>query len=182
MENVENPTTEAKPTAASTPAEGGAEAASQPAESLTLAEINEITGKNYKSKDSALKSLRDMTKQAGKVADLEGKLERSAEESTTAQRLAELETDNFFARNPQHEANRELLEALAKANGVSVKEASELGTYKSTVERMQAAQPAQRTVMESSQRQNAGGEGSFDPKGKSADELAAHVTETYFKQ
>lgn len=187
--DTENPTNNAQPDAVSTQAAGGNEAAStqdtSEVASLSLKEINEITGKQYKSKESALKSIRDMSKQAGKVADLEGQLTatltKSEIEAQTSARIAELETDNFFARNPQHEANRDLLTELAKANGVSVKEAVELEVYQKILERMTPAGATQkRTVMDSSTRQAAPAGGAFDPKGKTPDELAKHVADAYF--
>ena len=117
-----------------TPAAG--DAAATNAATLTLDEINAITGKTYKDKETALKSLKDMSSMAGKAADQMG---RKPETVTDTERIKALELDNFYARNPEHEANRDILEALADKNGVSVKEAIELPAYKSMLEKTAAS-------------------------------------------
>lgn len=154
-------------------------------DSLTLAEINELTGMSYKDKDSALKSIKDMKSQAGKAADLEGKLKTAMEATGDGsnpevaelrEKLNQVELDNFYSKNP--DVNKALAETIAKANGISVQEAIATDLYTSTV-----AAPEKRTVATSNSRvANAGKEASFDPQGKSIDELAGFVTETYFKK
>jgi len=66
----------------------GDEAESVATDSLSFAEINELTGKDYKDKDSALKSIKDMSSMAGKAADLEGKLKKKEESLSPDEELS----------------------------------------------------------------------------------------------
>lgn len=108
----------------------GNEAVTQP-ESLTLTEINEITGMSYKTKEAALKSIKDMKSMAGKAADLSGKPDDIARLTAQVEELTERE---FLARNPQAETNLEVLKLIAKGAGVSLQQAAELPQFKSLVE------------------------------------------------
>lgn len=153
--NEEHPTTDIQPDAESTPAAGGSEAgsptvaSSEDGGSLTLAEINQLLGKQYKDKETALKSLKDMSSQAGKVSDLQG---RKEEADTLKERLEALELDNFFARNPEHESNREILEALALKYKTTVPKAVELDAYQEFAKRVEKKEK-RTTVMDSKNRQ-----------------------------
>lgn len=152
---------------------------SSSANSLSLAEINEITGMSYKDKDTALKSIRDLKSQAGKAADLEGKLKATSDTNGKTDdgaynelrdQLNRLETENFYTKNP--DVNRDLVETIAKANGVSREEAMNSELYKNTV-----AQPEKRTVASSNNRVAQPESQEFNPadhKGD-ADALAAYV-------
>lgn len=148
---TEHLTSETQPSAESTPAVGGDEAGSQAPSSteggdnLTLAELNELLGKQYKDKATALKSLKDMNSMAGRAADQSGK-----KDVELAKRLEALEIENFYARNPEHEANREILEAFAVQHNISVKEAAELDVYKKFAKKGTSDQ--KRTVMDSKPR------------------------------
>ena len=119
-------------------APSGEEAVSEPI-ALSLEEINEMTGKTYKDKDSALKSIKDMSSMAGRVADLQGKREEpkvaKTPEAADDSRFQALETELFLSRNPSHEANLEVLQALASSAGVSLKEATELPAYTALYEK-----------------------------------------------
>lgn len=130
----------------------GDEAVSTP-EVFTLEELNAITGKTYKSKDSAIKSIKDMNSMAGKAADIIGNDKKAGESKAQyEERIAALEQDNFLARNPQHEANLELLQTLAKGAGVSLKEAAELPAYLKVIESTQQATQSKRTIPSSNSR------------------------------
>lgn len=182
-EKTETPTEETQAEESQLNSAAGNEAESA-TDSLTLAEINEITGMSYKDKDSALKSIKDMKSQAGKAADLEGKVKQAqADPNTSNELLAQLQEelnqtklDVFYSKHP--DANKELIETIAKANGISPQEAMESDLYKSTV-----TAPSKRTVADSNNRVAAGGTSEeFDPNGKSADELAQFVTQTYINK
>lgn len=151
----EHLTNGAQPGDAGTSSSGGAQAGSEgsnPSEdgsSLTLTEINQLLGKQYKDKTSALKSLKDMSSMAGKAADLGGRKEEST--GALEERMKALELDAYFARNPDHEANREILEALALKNNTTIQKAADLEVYKELSKR--ASKPEKRTVVESKNRQ-----------------------------
>lgn len=162
MENEETLTDDTQVDASQLNAAAGDEAESL-ADNLTLAEINALTGKDYKDKGAALKSIVDMSKQAGKAADLEGKLkayeqaksetsddQTTDEVATLREEMAAMKTDQFFAQNPDHAENRDLLEALAFKNNVSLREAVELPAYKGVMDKIAA--PEKRTVAASNNR------------------------------
>lgn len=130
MEPEVNPTNETQVDDSQLKSATGDEAVTQP-ETLTLAEINEITGMSYKSKDAALKSIKDMKSMAGKAADLSGKTDDIASLKTEIENLKERE---FLARNPQVETNLEVLKLIAKGAGVSLQEAAELPQFKTLME------------------------------------------------
>lgn len=152
---VDTPTNDVQPGAENIPAAGGNEAGSQtPAstqdgQNLTLAEINELLGKQYPDKTTALKSLKDMSSFAGRAADQLGKQNDEAV-SKLQKEIDAMKLDTFYARNPEHEANREILEALALKNNVTVEEATELDAYK---EFAKGVKKEKRTVVESNTRQ-----------------------------
>jgi len=162
----------------------GNEAESVATDSLTLSEINDLTGKTYKDKESALKSIKDMSSQAGKAADLEGKLKKvetpNKQLTAVQEQLSQLQNDAFFKDNEDFNTNRELIEKIAKADGISNQEVVETELYKSVSGTV--ASQSTRTVASTNGRvaQSAASK-EFDPKGKSPDELAAFVTGTYFK-
>lgn len=148
-------------------------------DNLSLAEINEITGMSYKDKETALKSIKDMKSQAGKAADLEGKLKAASENGDDArynelqEQLNQTKLEVFYSQNP--DVNRELVETIAKANGITPQEAVNTDLYKNT-----ATAPKKRTVATSNNRQTQE-EKPFNPAEHSgdADALAKYVTDTF---
>jgi hypothetical protein len=150
MDSEENLTEETQVDESQLNSATGEEAVSTP-EAFTLEELNSITGKQFKSKESALKSIQDMSKMAGKAADLMGKT-KDAEDVRA--RLESAEQEVFLARNPQHEANLELLQTLAKASGVSLKEATQLPVYLNVLEKTKMAEESvsKRTIASSNNR------------------------------
>jgi len=146
----------AQPGDASTPSSGGTAAGSEGSDpsadglSLTLAEINGLLGKQYKDKTTALKSLKDMSSMAGKAADLSGRRDDQEVSSLKAE-IEAIKLESWFARNPEHESNRKILEALAKANSTSIEKAAELEEYQAITK--PSSKPEKRTVVESRNRQ-----------------------------
>lgn len=148
MEQEVNPTNETQVDDSQLKSATGDEAVTQP-EALTLAEINEITGMSYKSKEAALKSIKDMKSMAGKAADLSGKTVDIASLQTEIENLKERE---FLARNPQVETNLEVLKLIAKGAGVSLQEAAELPQFKSLTEAKAGETVTKRTIASSNNR------------------------------
>ena len=182
MENqTENQTEETQADSAHVTEPAGDEAESVATDSLTLAEINEITGMSYKDKETALKSIKDMKSQAGKAADLEGKLKQAASDGDDAkyrelqEQLNQTKLEVFYSQNP--DVNRELAETIAKANGIDVREAVNTDLYKNTVTK----EPEKRTVATSNNRVAQPAKDDFNPKDHAgdADALAKFVTEKY---
>ena len=91
--------------------------ASQTPETMSLAELNSLLGREFKSKDSALKSIQDTYKFATtRIADVE---KTFAEKSTQEyKKLAEgfeaQQREMFFLQNPQFAPHRKLIESLGK--------------------------------------------------------------------
>ena len=145
------------------------------ADSLSLAEINDITGMSYKDKETALKSIKDLKSQAGKAADLEGKLKNLPTDNNgktddsayneLKEQLNQLQNDNFYTKNP--DANRDLVETIAKANGMSREEAMQTELYKNTV-----AAPEKRTVASSNNRIAQPSSDDFNPADHAGDATA----------
>lgn len=148
MEQEVNPTNETQTDVSQLNTAVGDAAVTQP-ETLTLAEINEITGMSYKSKEAALKSIKDMKSMAGKAADLSGQVDNIA--SLQAQ-VEELKEREFVARNPQIEANLDTLKLIAKGAGVSLQEAAELPQAKALFELTGSTTQNKRTIASSNNR------------------------------
>jgi hypothetical protein len=152
----EHLTNGAQPGAETSPASGGTAAGSEGSNpsgdgsTLTLAEINDLLGKQYKDKATALKSLKDMSSMAGKAADLSGRKD-DQEISTLKAEMEAIRLDSWFTKNPEHEPNRKILAALAKANNTTIEKAVELEEYQEISKR--TSKPERRTVVDSKSRQ-----------------------------
>lgn len=160
----------------------GDEAVTTP-ESLTLTEINEITGMSYKTKEAALKSIKDMKSMAGKAADLSGKSDDIAILKAQVEDLTERE---FIARNPQVETNLEVLKLMAKGAGVTLQEAAELPQFKTLMESKTGIETVtKRTIAGSNNRvaQPAGTE-VFNPQEHAGDaaKMGEFVVNKFFKK
>lgn len=93
---------------------------------FTLDEINSFLGKNFQSKETALKALKDTQSYVGKKTD---DFEKELKERGYLSR-ADLENELFFRDNPAHANNKDLLEAIALKNGTSLKDAAGSESYK----------------------------------------------------
>lgn len=89
------------------------------ADSLSLAELNRLTGKQFPTKESALKSITDTFSYVGKKREdvaREVKAEMSASDVTEklARELEEMRRERFFDRNPKYAepSVRKLIERL----------------------------------------------------------------------
>jgi hypothetical protein len=92
---------------------------------MTLEELNQTLGKNFTDKATALKALKDTFSYVGKKAEPDDELLR-AKGFMTKQ---EFETELFLRDNPQHAANKKILESIAKADGISLAEAAKSPDY-----------------------------------------------------
>lgn len=181
MEQEVNPTEATQVDDSQLKSATGDEAVTQP-ETLTLAEINAITGMSYKSKEAALKSIKDMKSMAGKAADLAGKVDDIA---TLQARVEELTEREFVARNPQIEANLEVLKLMAKGAGVSLQEAAELPQFKSLLEVTGSATQNRRTIASSNNRvAQPASTDTFKPEEHAGDPLkmGEFVVNSFFKK
>lgn len=83
---------------------------------LSLEEINKITGRNYKDKDTALKALQNTYKMVGEAGQIKKENEtlKTAVEATAAntEQLKQIQTDLFYSNNPQYKPYRDTIEAM----------------------------------------------------------------------
>lgn len=137
MENYDNPTEESLPGADDVAAADDTSAVSEVAPAttdasadvaaMTLDELNAHLGKNFKDKDSALKSIKDTFRYVG--------AKKAAESQDIAAIQRKFSEDLFFVKHPELEPHRELAEALAVKHGVDVTKAVELEPFKVYVEK-----------------------------------------------
>jgi len=86
---------------------------------LSLDELNETLGKQFKDKDSAIKAIKDTFSYVGKkVDDVEAQLKSKGFISKK-----ELEEVLFFRDNPEYGAHKDIIDAYASKFGISAKEA-----------------------------------------------------------
>lgn len=131
------------------------QAQSSDVEALTLEEIKAALGKNFESKEKALKAIKDTFSYVGKKQeDATTAAERKLAESGNYVLRSEIETEFFYRDNKEASAHRTLVDAVAKANGISAREAAQLPDVKKVLESASAyeAQEAAKTVMSSSSR------------------------------
>lgn len=139
-------------------AAAGAAAVSEQAaspEAITLDEISAHLGKKFESKESALKAFKDTFSYVGKKQDdANREAERRLEGTGEYVRRSEIETEFFYRDNPEAAKHRFLVDNVAKANGITAREAAELPDVKKVIAAASAyeAQEAAKTVMQSSSR------------------------------
>lgn len=124
-------------------------------EAITLDEITAQLGKKFESKEAALKAFKDTFSYVGKKQDDAAReAERKLEGSGEYVRRSEIETEFFYRDNPEAAAHRTLVDAVAKANGISAREAATLPDVKKVISAASAyeAQEAAKTVMASTGR------------------------------
>lgn len=94
-------------------------------DNLNLSELNTLLGKDFQTKEAALKSIKDTFNYVGKKPkdvekDLKDKGYMTREEAENL----------FFLRDhPEHSNNKDILEALAIKNNVTISEAAKLPAY-----------------------------------------------------
>lgn len=125
----------------------------QVVDALSLAELNQLLGRQFKDRDAALKSIQDTYKFATtRVNDIAGKMDE-----TTKGELKRLndtvETQNremFYIQNPQYAPHRKLIDSLGKNPGEVVTS----DTFKETFVKLEehGKTVKLRTVLESNPR------------------------------
>lgn len=117
---------------------------------LDLNELNQLLGKNYPTKEAALKSIKDTFSHVGKKQEaVKGEMK---EKGFMTKEEAE---DLFFLRDhPEHSGNKDILEAIAKNNNITLEKAAQTESYKKLFEGSAKYEEYQsnQSVMESSPR------------------------------
>lgn len=148
MSTTENPTVSPELDGAHmTPA--GGEATVSDDSTLTLAELNQFLGKDFKDKGKALQSLKDTQSFVGKRReDIEAEVRASLQGATppstppsgadapaSKSEVQSLKNDLFYSEHPQYKEHRTLIEKLG-ANPAEVVESPE---FKAVFEKIQVA-------------------------------------------
>lgn len=122
------------------------------ADALSLNELNSYLGKNFKDKDTALKALKDTFSYVGrKVEDITPKIDPNQFISRE-----QYEQDMFYSRNAEYATPevREIIDAMAKAKGLSPKDVVSSDTFKAVFSKVKGYDESQglRSVLETNPR------------------------------
>jgi hypothetical protein len=118
------------------------------ADNLSLEELNSALGRSFKTKDGAIKAIKDTYSYVGKAK------EPPQATALANSEIQELRNELFFTQQPDYKDARPILEALAKANGQTIQEAAESQLFKDTFSKIKGFDESQskKTVMETSGR------------------------------
>lgn len=118
----------------------GEEAVSDVAQSISLKELKEILGKDFKDKASALKSVKDTYRFVGKKVEAP----KAIDESRFISR-EQYEQDMFYSKNPglDKPEMRTIIDSLAKAKGISNRDVVETPEFKSVYEKVKGYDESQ---------------------------------------
>lgn len=120
---------------------------------MSLQEINDYLGKNYPSKEAALKSIKDTFSYVGKKK--ESVVKEALDEDRFISR-EQYEKDMFFSKNPDYsnDSVKKVLESISKAEGISIVEASQTEAFKEVFGAVKGFSESQnlKTVLETNPR------------------------------
>ena len=131
---------------------------------LTLSELRSVLGKDFKDKETALKSLKDTQSYVGKVGQLEKELTTLRNQPASAANtqdvsevkaeIRKMKDELWFADNAAYKPHRTLVEKYAKAEGKTFSEIVESPEFKDVFSKIQGFEQSQkmRTVLESNPR------------------------------
>jgi hypothetical protein len=161
----------------------GGEGTVTPPVSLTLEELNSALGKKFDSKESAVKSIKDTFAYVGKKKeDVEKEVVKEVTNSVDSERIAQLETELFFQSNSELKDARPIIEALAKANGQTLKEAAESKVFQDTFAKLKGAEKP--TVMDAGRRfgDDSDARREFQEALGNKEKMAAYVLKNYINK
>lgn len=85
-------------------------------DALTLSELNTLLGKDYKDKETALKSLKETYNYVGKAGKLEKELKtmesKLQDDNATAIEIKAIKEELFYSKNPQYSQYRDTIKAM----------------------------------------------------------------------
>lgn len=144
-----------------TVSEGGAEL-------LDLSELNQLLGKNFPTKDAALKSIKDTFSYTGQVGQLRAEIDRLKQSGSSASQAPndgelmstvralkeQLEETTFFSERPELKEYQSTLRELRVSTGKSMSELANSDAIKPLFEKALAQDAAakKRSVLESNPR------------------------------
>ena len=111
-----------------------------------LAVINNATGKNYQTLEAAKEGIKETQAHVGRKLDEEGYASK-----VEVQKLAD---EAWYARHPQHEGQKEIIDALRVQTGKDINEVVDMDVYKNTFEKVSGFDKIQgaKTVLETNPR------------------------------
>lgn len=119
------------------------------ADALSLTELNALLGKNYPTKEAAMKSVKDTFSFVGK------KVEPKIDPSQFISR-EQYESDMFYSKNPELNSPeiKEIIDAMAKAQGVKPQDVVNKDSFKAVFSKVKGYDESQnvRSVLESNPR------------------------------
>lgn len=154
MADSDNPTVETLADGAHvTPADGGAAVVS---DALSLSELNQALGKDFKDTASALKAFKDTFSYVGmKKEDIEAEIRKNSVSSPNADpalqsQVQQLSKELFYTQNPQYKEYRSLIDSM----GGNPAEIVGTDVFKGVFEKVQAAdeEAQKKSVLNSSPR------------------------------
>lgn len=113
--------------------------------SIPLSKLKETLGKDFSDPETALKSIKDTYSYVGKAGQEKAALEQKLKDTGNFVSKDQYETDMFYKDNPNLAASRDLIDSVAKAKGVSVREAVNDPSLKSTLEKVQGYEEVQKS-------------------------------------
>jgi len=122
---------------------GGAD--SQNVESLTLSELNSYLGKNFPSKEAALKSVKDTFSYVGSVGQLKNQVDKLQQSQANPQELQQManrltETE-FYLEHPEYKPYRDVVRKFGSDPAEAVKDP----TFQQTFEALKAKDDAEKS-------------------------------------
>lgn len=131
--------------------------------SIPLSELNKMLGKDFKDKDTAIKSLKDTQSYTADVGVLKKRLSELEGGSASAAtgdivevkaQISALQNDLYFERNPKYKSARPIVEKLARAEGKRLDEVVDMPEFKELFTKVEGFDKSQsmRTVLESNPR------------------------------
>lgn len=118
------------------------------AESLSLKELNDYLGKNYKDKTSAIKSIKDTFSFVGKK--IEASAPVSHDNGDVARQLKEMKTELFYSKHPEYESFKGAISKMGEnpADVIMMPEFKDIFDRASSFDKIQKT----KTVLESNPR------------------------------
>lgn len=116
---------EENPSTSTTPEQSDGDEGQKPLNELSLEDLNQTLGKNFSSKDEALKSIKDTFGYVGKKQEDVSK-DLKEQGYMTKQ---EFENELFYRDNPEHANNKDILDSIAKTKQISLSEAAKTESY-----------------------------------------------------
>lgn len=120
----------------------GKENAGTPPAGMSLEDINTLTGRTYATLEEAQKGVKETYAFVGGKPKVVEVIKEKVVIPDNVVSREEFETANFFRDNPEANKHRQLIEQVAKAQGITVQAAVETEFVKNTISKLNVADEA----------------------------------------